>query len=95
MSVKHEGDHVVQVRPEIRLRGRCALVDVPVPGQPGTLLPVRHRGLPGRVPGARLRQFVGAATAAADQQGRVRRAGLAVGQRHADGKHDRVRAGAR
>lgn len=95
MSVEHEGDHAVQIRPEIRLRGRGTLVDVPVPGQPGTVLPVRHRGVPRRVPGARLRQHVGATAAAANQQGRVRGAGLADGQRHADGQHDGVRAGTR
>jgi len=94
---QHEGHHAVQVRSKVGVRGRGSGFDVPVPGQPGTVLPVRHRGVSGRVRGTRLRRrvrgAVAAAAAAADQV-RVRR-GLAGGERHADGQHDGVRARAR
>lgn len=54
VPVQHEGGLAVQVRPEVRVRGRGTVIHVPVSGQPGTVRAVRHRGLPGRVPGARL-----------------------------------------
>lgn len=99
VPVQHEGGLAVQVRPEVRVRGRGAVVHVPVPGQPGTVRAVRHRGVPGRVPGARLRRRLDgapAATAAATAgQERQRAVRLADGERHADGQHHGVRAGAR
>jgi len=92
LPVQRENDDAVQVRSQVRVRRRDGDVDVPVPGQPGTVLPVRHRSVPGRVRGTVLRRFAGHA---ATGERRVRGDGPADGKRHVDGQHDRVRAGAR